>query len=140
MPVMTKTPSGEDIVILSRTEYESLMIHDDDTADAAAANRIMNRVANGSETILTDAEMDQLLAAKTPLAFWRKRRGLTQGQLSEATGVAQGFLSEIENGGKTGDVHTLAKIARTLAVSLDDLVVEQKTEILTRPRRVRKTQ
>jgi DNA-binding XRE family transcriptional regulator len=134
MPVMTKTPSGDDIVILSRAEYDSLMAHgdeygDDDSADAAHANRMLARVADGSETILTDAEMDELLAAKTPLAFWRKKRGFTQARLSKSLRIAQGFISEIENGSKTGDVHTLAGIARLLNVSLDDLVVEPERPV-----------
>jgi len=122
---MTKPPAGEDIVILSRVEYDALVAPTEDTADAASANRILSRIAAGTETILSDAEMDQFLEAKTPLAFWRRKRNLTQAQLAEATGIAQGFLSDIENGNKTGDVHTLVKIARTLAVSLDDLVVEE---------------
>jgi hypothetical protein len=37
MPVMTKTPQGEDIVILSRAEYDVLTAgrRDEDAADAA---------------------------------------------------------------------------------------------------------
>src|SRR5262249_34914600 len=57
------------------------------------------------------------------LSFWRKHRGVTQQALSKSIGVAQGFISEIENGTKTGDVQTLAAIARFLAISLDDLVI-----------------
>ena len=73
--------------------------------------------------IATGVDMDKLLAAKTPLAFWRRHRGLTQESLSERARVAQGFLSEIESGNKTGDVQTIARIARALSVSIDDLVV-----------------
>jgi transcriptional regulator with XRE-family HTH domain len=36
------------------------------------------------------------------LGFWRKKRGLTQGALSKASGVAQGFISEIEAGQQAG--------------------------------------
>jgi DNA-binding XRE family transcriptional regulator len=122
---MTKTPRGDEIVILSRAEYDSLTIgrRDEDAADAAHANRILADIAGGSETLLTSEQADALLAAKTPLAFWRKYRGLTQDALSKLVGVAQGFISEIENGTKTGDVQTLAAIARVLGISLDDLVM-----------------
>ena len=47
---------------------------------------------------------------------------MTQKALSKLTGVAQGFISEIENGSKTGDVQTLAAVATALEMSLDDLV------------------
>jgi transcriptional regulator with XRE-family HTH domain len=130
MPVMTKTPRGDEIVILSRAEYDALTTGrgDEDAADAAHANRILADIAKGSETLLTSEQADELLAAKTPLAFWRKHRGMTQEALSKLIGVAQGFISEIENGSKTGDVQTLAAAARALQISLDDLVI-------SRPRR-----
>jgi transcriptional regulator with XRE-family HTH domain len=125
VPVMTKTPKGDEIVILSRAEYDALTTgrHGEDAADAAHANRILADLARGSETLLTSEQADGLLAAKTPLAFWRKHRGMTQETLSKLVGVAQGFISEIENGSKTGDVQTLAAAARALDISLDDLVI-----------------
>ena len=133
MPVMTKTPAGEEIVILSRHEYDTLLAAtDDDATDAGRANQILAELANGTEILLTDDEMDQLLAAKTPLAFWRKKRGLTQEALSKQAHVAQGFLSEIENGSKSGDIQTIARIARALGVVMDDLVIEKAQD---RPKR-----
>ena len=123
MAVMTKSPAGEDIVILSRAEFETLTARaNEDATDIALGNGIMARFAAGTEETLTDAETDELLAAKTPLAFWRKKRGLTQAALSQMVGVAQGFLSDIEAGKKTGDVQTLRKIADSLSLTLDDLV------------------
>jgi DNA-binding XRE family transcriptional regulator len=125
MPVMTKTPQGEDIVILSRAEYDTLAEGrgNEDAVDAGRANSILANIERGTETLLTSEQADQLLDAKTPLSFWRKHRGVTQQALSKSIGVAQGFISEIENGTKTGDVQTLAAIARFLAISLDDLVI-----------------
>jgi transcriptional regulator with XRE-family HTH domain len=122
---MTKTPQGDDIVILSRAEYDALTVdrHDEDALDAASANSILAGIERGAETLLTSEQADQLLDAKSPLAFWRKHRRMTQAALSQSIGVAQGFISEIENGTKTGDVQTLAAIARVLAIALDDLVI-----------------
>jgi transcriptional regulator with XRE-family HTH domain len=140
MPVMTKTPQGDDIVILSRAEYDALTVdrHNEDAADAAYANSILANIERGAETLLTSEQANQLLDAKTPLAFWRRHRGMTQAALSKSIGVAQGFISEIENGTKTGDVQTLAAIARVLAITLDELVIPKpvkfakKGEIKTR--------
>jgi transcriptional regulator with XRE-family HTH domain len=129
MPVMTKTPQGDDIVILSRAEYDALTVgRREDAADAAHANNILADIASGAETLLTSEQANQLLNAKTPLAFWRKHRSITQEALSKSVGVAQGFVSEIENGSKTGDVQTLAAIARVLAISLDDLVIPKSVK------------
>jgi transcriptional regulator with XRE-family HTH domain len=41
--------------------------------------------------MLTSAEADELLAAKTPLPFWRKKRDLTQAALADAAGISQAF-------------------------------------------------
>lgn len=121
MPVMTKTPAGDDIVILSRDEYDALTAGGENAADAAVARAALDRLGWGEET-LTDAELDELLAAKTSLQFWRKKRGINQADLAKAAGTSQGFISEIENGTKTGDVQTLKAIATALRVKLDDLV------------------
>ena len=127
MPVMTKTPKGEDIVILSRKEYETLVASvSDDAADAEALRRSIGRVKSGEDHTLTSAEIDELLASKTPLAFYRKKHGLTQAALAQRIGIAQGFLSEIEAGFKAGDIRTLRKIADELRISLDDLVPQRK--------------
>ncbi|MCG6206335.1 helix-turn-helix transcriptional regulator [Rhodopseudomonas sp. HC1] len=123
MPVMTKSPSGEDIVILARKEYDRLVAAaSQDTADTAAARSALARIKTGEERTLTSAEVDALLASKSPLSFYRKRAGWTQAALAKSVGIAQGFLSEIEAGRKTGDVKTLRKIADTLDLQLDDLV------------------
>jgi ribosome-binding protein aMBF1 (putative translation factor) len=119
MPVMTKSPKGDDIVILSRKEYDRLLVAaNEDASDSAVAKKAIAR----NEEVLSEAEMDELLAAKTPLAFWRRKRGLTQIDLAKAAKIAQGFLSEIESGLKTGDVAVLLRIAVALEISLLDLV------------------
>ena len=124
MPVMTKSPKGDDIVILSRKEYDMLLVAaNEDAADAAVAKKAISR----NEEVLSETEMDELLAAKTPLAFWRKKRGLTQMDLAKAAEIAQGFLSEIESGLKTGDVTVLQRIAVALEISLLDLVPDLPT-------------
>ena len=135
MPVMTKTPKGDDIVILARKEYDQLIAAaGEDAADAEAARRALDRLKKGEHS-LTSAEVDDLLAAKTPLAFYRKRAGLTQARLAERSGIAQGFLSEIEAGRKSGDVQTLRKIADLLKISLDDLVVPKASTDKPRKRK-----
>jgi ribosome-binding protein aMBF1 (putative translation factor) len=91
------------------------------TRSAAEAAIAKKTIARNEET-LSESEMDELLAARTPLAFWRKKRGLTQTELAKAADIAQGFLSEIESGLKTGDVTVLQRIALALEISLLELV------------------
>jgi|tagenome__1003787_1003787.scaffolds.fasta_scaffold20741518_2 ribosome-binding protein aMBF1 (putative translation factor) len=132
MPVMTKSPKGDDIVILSRREYERLVLAaNEDAADAVAARKAVAR----NEETLSEAELDALLAAKTPLAFWRRKRGLTQAELAKSVGIAQGFLSELEAGQKTGTVGALRRIASVLGISLDDITSSKDRSFEQRTKR-----
>jgi ribosome-binding protein aMBF1 (putative translation factor) len=94
------------------------VMNNDDVADAAVAKKSIAR----NEEILSEAELDELLAARTPLAFRRRKRGFTQTELAKAPEISQGFLSEIESGLKTGDVTVLQRIAVALEISLLELV------------------
>jgi DNA-binding XRE family transcriptional regulator len=115
MPVMTKSPRGDDIVILSRPEYDQLVAAaNEDAADVETLRRSIARVESGEEETFSSAEVDAFLAAKTPLAFFRKKRGISQDDLAKRAGITQGFLSEIEIGRKSGDIYTLRKLSPRL--------------------------
>ncbi|MGJ4892281.1 helix-turn-helix domain-containing protein [Bradyrhizobium sp. HKCCYLRH3099] len=116
------SPNGEEMVLMSVAEYERLIEAAEDLRDSEIAERSRREIEAGTEELLTHGEVTEMLAAKSPLAFWRKKRGLTQAALAKATGVAQGFLSEIEAGQKPGTAATLKKIADALRITVDDLI------------------
>jgi DNA-binding XRE family transcriptional regulator len=110
------TPKGEELVVLSREEYDDLI----DARDHALA---MAAHARGSDPGLTEAEMDEYLAAPTPLAYWRKRRGLSQAALAAAAGISQPYLAQLETGRrKSADIAVYARLARRLAVQVEDVI------------------
>jgi DNA-binding XRE family transcriptional regulator len=113
-PEIITSPSGEELVVLPRRDYEDLV-------DALAARKIEAALAAGREELLTAEEATALVAAPTPLAFWRKKRGKTQSQLAAEIGVSQNFLSDLERGKAKGDVTLYGKLARCLEVWIDDL-------------------
>ena len=119
----SRKPLGfADIITLTRADYQDLV----DARDHAQA---MRDVATGAMETLSEAELDAYLAAPSPLAFWRKRRSLTQAALAGATGITQPYLAQIERGSRGGDVALFAKFARALRVRIEDLVpAEQPKE------------
>jgi len=107
-----------DTVTITREEYEDLI-------DAREAGRITQLVASGDMPTLSEAEMAAYIVAPTPLAFWRKARGLTQAALAEALGVAQPYVAQLETGRRVGDVRLYARLAKALKVRIEDLVPDE---------------
>jgi len=54
------------------------------------------------------------------IAHYRKTLNLTQAKLSTITGIRPKHLSDIESG-KTVRIHTLARLAAGLGVTMDEL-------------------
>lgn len=121
-PQTIHTPAGEEMVVISRAEYESLIGAMEDLEDALAAEQSLRKIATGEVELITDSEVDGYLEAPTPLAFWRKKRGLTQAALAKQVGVTQAYLSEIESGKKEARVGVLKELATVLKVTMDELV------------------
>jgi len=63
-----------------------------------------------------------IMSGANPVRAFRDQQGLTLRELSERSGVATSYLSEIEHGRKPGSVGALARIAETLGVPIDALV------------------
>jgi DNA-binding XRE family transcriptional regulator len=115
-PQIITSPSGEELVVVPRRDYEDLV-------DALVARKADAALASGREELLTAEETATLAATRAPLAFRRKKRGKTQSQLAAAVGVSQNFLSDLERGKAKWDVTLYAKLARCLDVSIEDLVL-----------------
>ncbi len=122
-----RTPSGDEMVVLPRSEFDRLVSlaregTDEDAADARDYERAMAEHRAGRDEGLTNAEMRALLAAPTPLAFWRKHRGLTQQELAEKAGMPQAYVSQLEAGKRKGSTAKLRALAQALDVRIDDLM------------------
>jgi DNA-binding XRE family transcriptional regulator len=121
-PVHTTTPSGEQIVILSAREYARLVRLAEDAEDIARAETALKRIEAGEAEILSEAEVRELLEARTPISFWRKRRGFTQAVLAKRVGISQAYLAQIERGKRTGDIQLYQALGHVLGVNMEDIV------------------
>lgn len=95
---------------------------DEDAEDRASARLIdeaQDRIARGEDIALPLEIWEQIEAGTHPIEAIRRFRRLTQTQLARKAGITQGFLSEIENRKKTGDVSVLKRIAAALGAPLD---------------------
>lgn len=120
--VSFKTPNGEDMIVLSKSDYETLLERAELAEDIAAVDTYRKKLAAGEEEAIPEEFANRLIDGENPIRVYRELRGLSARELAEKTGISAAFLSEIENGKKEGGVSTLKKIAQALGVIIDDLV------------------
>lgn len=120
-PQIIKTPSGEEMVILPKADYDALVRAADEAAEDAADVAIYDaRKAELAGTEPFPAELSMaILGGQSRLKALRKWRGLTQSELAEKADVTQGFLSDLEARRRIASAETTAKLAAALAVPLD---------------------
>ena len=109
---MTET----DTVTLTRSEYQALIARTEELEDALAA-----READDGSRIPHEVAL-AIMGGKRPVLAFRRHRGMTLRDLAARTGIAVGYLSEIERGLKPGSAGALSRIAATLGTTIDALV------------------
>ncbi len=117
------TPSGDDMAILPRKDYEELL------------QRLADFEENEEDVALYDARKAALNPALPPEVSERMLKGdsllkairhwkdMTQMQVEFKTDVAQGYLSDLESGRRKGTDETLRKLAALYDVPSEWLIV-----------------
>jgi len=54
----------------------------------------------------------------------RERKGLEQKELAQLVGISYWWMNHVENGKKRPSIRTIAKIAKVLDVSIEELGIE----------------
>ena len=119
--------AGEDLVVITRSDYETLLARaGDEAAEDAATARIVDatsvKIVRGEDVALPTAVWEAIEGGENPVRAIRKWRGLTQNELGERASLGQGFVADIEAGKKSGSAASLKAIAAALGVPLDLLV------------------
>ena len=109
---MTET----DTVTLARSEYDALVARTEELEDALAA-----READDGSRIPHEVAL-AIMDGERPVLAFRRHHGMTLRDLAARTGVAAGYLSEIERGLKPGSAAAFARIAVALGTTIDVLV------------------
>jgi len=116
-----RSPSGEELVVLPRADYEALLSAalDEDDEDIALYDSRKAALTDSPLALLPPEVSALLLKGLSRLKAVRQWRGRTQSDLAIAAGIAQGYLSEIESGTKAGAPETLVRIASVLDIPVD---------------------
>jgi DNA-binding XRE family transcriptional regulator len=120
------TPSGDDLAVLSRGDYERLVALAAEAQEDASASLIVRNsvraLKEGREVVLPKAVADRLANGDNPVRVIREWRDMIQGELAVAVGISQNYLSEIETGRRKGPAELQKKFARALGVPMDLLI------------------
>ena len=110
--------SAGETVTLTREEYDALVERTVELEDRLAAAEAAQDARVPHEVALA------IMSGASPVRAFRDQHGLTLRQLSERSGVAASYLSEIEHGQKPGSVTALTRIAEAFGTTIDALVNE----------------
>ena len=113
------------IITLPRAEYDALIARREELEDRneELEDRLAALDADDGNRIPHDVAL-AIMRGGNPVAAFRTHLGITLRDLSERTGVAASYLSEIERGLKPGSAVTLSRIANALGTTIDALVTE----------------
>ena len=110
-----------DTVLLRRADYEALVRHAENAADAEQIRAAEARVATGEDEYVPIELTERLMAGEVPVRVWRQHRGLSARALAGRAGISAAYLSQIETGKKPGSFDAMAKLARALGIDMEDL-------------------
>jgi DNA-binding XRE family transcriptional regulator len=115
-PQIIRTPTGEEMVVLPKAEYDALLSQLDELKDDADDRAIYDaRKAELAAVPPLPSEVSSaMLRGDRLLKALREWKGMTQSSLAKSTGISQGFLSDIESGKRVASADTLVRIANAL--------------------------
>ena len=117
-PQKFHTPDGTEMVILPAADFARLKALVEDAEDVADAKTIMAGIESGEGTMPADVLKAILNEGVSPLAAWRRYRGLTQVELARRAGMSQVWVGRIEGGGGYGSPKTRKALAAVLGAPL----------------------
>lgn len=123
-PQIILAPNGEELIVLTRGAYDSLVAaagyRDDeaaeDIADAATAGAAKAAWEADGRPVIPLQVLRRVRAGDSYLKAFRAEKGLTEAQLAFQAGITRGYLSEIEASGEAPNEATREGLARALDI------------------------
>ena len=119
------TTNGKKMALVPLTDYNRMVKaieHKEDILDVREASAILERLMNGTESVIPSEVANAILDGTAPLRAWRNYRGMTAEALSKKVGISRAYLTQIEHGTRAGRIEVLQIIAKTLETGIDAIV------------------
>ena len=106
--------------VLPYEMYQQLL-EDAETLQDIRDYEVAKKALMSDEELIPSNVTYAILDGEKPIKVWRKYRGMTQRELAEIAGITKAYLSQIETGKRTGTTDVLAKLAKALGLTLDEV-------------------
>lgn len=122
------TPNGEEMIVLSRRDYDSLLAR---LGDEEAEDRMTVLIARearaaldaGTEILLPGWFVEGMAIHRNPVRTVREHFGRTRATLAEESGLAESLIAEIEGGAEPATAQVLDAISKSL--DLDPRILQR---------------
>lgn len=131
-PQRFTAPDGTEMVVVRAEDWDRLRAYAEDEEDVREATAIMARIEAGEGTVPGEVVKLMIVDGLSPLAAWRRHRGLSQAALARKAGLSQVWVGRIEKGAGYGSRETRRKLAAALEAPLWALEDEAGEEMPVR--------
>jgi DNA-binding XRE family transcriptional regulator len=114
-----------DVVTIDRREYDTLRARIQELEDIVHMRRVEAAVVAGASEWLPATMVRRLCEGEPPLLVWREHRGLSRSALAEVSGLSLATIDAVEAGRHRLTLDEAVRLARALAVDLDDLAATE---------------
>ena len=120
-PIQTiRTPAGEELVVLSRADYDALVALAEDDEDAELIAIADARMADPVLSSVLPSEVSRaILGGASLLRAIREWRDIGQVKLALDIGTSQGFVSDLERGRRAMTDDVRIRVAAALKVPVE---------------------
>jgi hypothetical protein len=117
-PQIIRTPSGEEMVVIPRAEYEALIAgaRNEDQDDVAIYDARKAELVDGRNSLLPRPVGEAMLKGDSLLRALRLWRDITQSDLAAKADVGQGYISDLESRRRSAAPETWRRLAQALDV------------------------
>ena len=135
-PKFLPTPHGEDLVLLTRAEFDALIAlaaeAEENADDVALYDQRMAELKVEPNSLLPVEVSRSMLKGDSLLKALREWKGFTQMHLAFKTGLTQGYVSDLESGRRKGTQATLMLVADALGIDRAWLVEDRSGASVSR--------
>lgn len=120
-PQFLKTPTGEELVVLSRHDYDVLLarLGDEDAEDrllGQMADQAFRDLASGKQFLLPVWFSDALIATRNPMRAVREHFSHSSAQMAEVAGITEEQLAAFERNETQPPVTVLDAISASVGI------------------------